>query len=150
VPVNEVNARLLAQERGLRVWETVRIHGENFTSSVTVRVESATGEHSVKGTVFNTDAGGVPRVVSIDRFYLEMHPDGHQLILRNEDRPGVIGAVGTLLGQKGVNVARMQVGLDEKKKEALQVWNVDAALDAATLEAIRKVPGVRTAQIVSL
>jgi D-3-phosphoglycerate dehydrogenase len=150
VPVNEVNARLLAAERGLRVWETVRIHGENFTSSVSIRVESPGGEHSVKGTIFSTDAGHVPRIISIDRFYLEMHPDGHQLILRNEDRPGVIGAVGTILGGKGVNVARMQVGLDEKKKEALQVWNVDASPDDATLDAIRKVPGVRSAQVVSL
>ncbi len=150
VPVNEVNARLLATERGLRVAETVRTQGSNFTSSITARSVGKDGERSVKGTVFSTGSGPEPRIVRIDRFYLEVVPEGRHLVLKNEDRPGVIGAVGTLLGSRGINVARMQVGLDQSKKEAMQMWNVDAPLDQAALDAIRKVPGVTSATVVSL
>jgi D-3-phosphoglycerate dehydrogenase len=150
VPVNEVNARLLAAERGLRVSETVRAHGANFTSSIGVRVSGKDGERSVKGTVFSTGSGPQPRLVRIDTFYVEAVPEGRHLVLRNQDRPGVIGAVGTLLGGRGINVARMQVGLDKDKKEALQLWNVDADVDAATLDAVRKVAGVTHATFVTL
>jgi D-3-phosphoglycerate dehydrogenase len=150
VPVNEVNARLLATERGLRVAETVRAQGANFTSSLTIRSIGADGEHSVKGTVFSTGSGPEPRIVRIDRFYLEVVPEGRHLVLKNQDRPGVIGAVGTLLGGRGINVSRMQVGLDAAKKEAMQMWNVDGALDQAALDAIRKVPGVTSATVVQL
>ncbi len=150
IPVNEVNARLLADERGLRVSETVRSRGNTFTSSVALRSTGPDGEHSVKGTVFSTGEGFEPRVVRIDRFYLEVVPEGRVLVLRNDDKPGVIGAVGTLLGTRGINVSRMQVGLDKGRKEALQLWNVDAALDAATLEAVRAVPAVKSVTVVSL
>jgi D-3-phosphoglycerate dehydrogenase len=150
VPVNAVNARLLAADRGLRVSETVRSRGATFTSSITLRGSGAQGESLVKGVVFSTDAGLEPRVVRIDRFDLEVVPEGRVVILRNEDRPGVIGAVGTLLGGRGINVSRMQVGLDKTRAQALQLWSVDAAVDAATLEAIRRVAGVVSAQVVTL
>jgi D-3-phosphoglycerate dehydrogenase len=151
VPVNEVNARLLAQERGLRVSETVRSAGStNFTSSVTLSAHTKVGTRSIMGTVFSTGAGPEPRIVRIDRFFLEMVPEGRHLVLSNADQPGVIGAVGTLLGQRKINVARMQVGLDKQKGEALQLWNVDAPLDDAALEAVRKVPGVASALVVAL
>ena len=150
VPVNEVNARLLAQERGLRFSETMRAQGANFTSSLAIKVTGKDGERNIKGTVFSTGSGPQPRIIRIDSFYVEVVPEGRHLLLRNEDRPGVIGAVGTLLGGRGINVSRMQVGLDSAKKVALQLWNVDGDVDAATLDAIRKVPGVRSAQVVSL
>jgi D-3-phosphoglycerate dehydrogenase len=149
VPVNEVNARLLAQDRGLRVSETVRLAGgNNFTSSVTITAHTSDGSRSVMGTVFQAGSGPEPRIVRIDRFFLEMVPEGVHLVLRNQDRPGVIGAVGTLLGSRGINVARMQVGLDKQKGEALQCWNVDAPLDDESLEAVRRVPGVTSAMTV--
>jgi D-3-phosphoglycerate dehydrogenase len=150
IPVNEVNARLLAEERGLRVSETVRSHGNNFTSSIALRSTGPDGEHSVKGTVYSTGEGFEPRVVRIDRFFLEVVPEGRVLVLRNDDKPGVIGAVGTILGTRGINVSRMQVGLDKGRREALQLWNVDDQVDAATLEAIRGVPSIKSVTVVSL
>jgi D-3-phosphoglycerate dehydrogenase len=150
VPVNVVNARVLAEERGLRVSETVRARGSNFTSSVALRILGPDGEHSVKGVVFSTGDGFEPRVVRIDRFFLEIIPEGRVLVLRNDDKPGVIGAVGTLLGTRGINVARMQVGLDKQRREALQLWNVDSALDASVLDAIRQIPAVKSAIVVNL
>jgi D-3-phosphoglycerate dehydrogenase len=150
VPVNLVNARLLAADRGLRVAEIVRSKGATFTSSVSLKTLGGAVEHSVQGTIFSTGSGFEPRIVRIDRFFLEVVPEGRVLVLRNEDRPGVIGAVGTLLGSRGINVSRMQVGLDKARREALQLWNVDASLDAATLDAIRRVAGVTSATVVAL
>jgi D-3-phosphoglycerate dehydrogenase len=149
-PVNEVNAMLLAGERGIRVSEIKQAHGTNFTSSVRLRVAGAEGETIVRGTVFNTGLGLEPRIVDIDHFLLEALPEGRILVVRNQDRPGVIGALGTLLGQRGINVSRMQVGLDKTSGEALQLWNVDGELDAATLDGIRKLAHVRSATLVNL
>jgi D-3-phosphoglycerate dehydrogenase len=149
VPVNAVNSPLLAAERGIRTSETVRSHGSNFTSSIALKVSGSDGDRYVKGTVFQTGDGLEARVVQIDRFLLEVVPEGRVLMLRNDDRPGVIGAVGTLLGHKAINVSRMQVGLDKHALKALQLWNVDGAVDAALLAEIRKVPGVNSAQLVS-
>jgi hypothetical protein len=151
VPVNEVNALLLAAERGLRVSEIKRPHGADFTSSVSLRTAGrGRAARFVRGTVFRTGEGFEPRVVQIDRFLLEAVPDGRMIVLANQDRPGVIGAVGTLLGRRGINVSRMQVGLDRATGEALQVWNVDGAVDAATLDAVRSVAFVGSAALVEL
>ncbi len=148
--MNQVNARLLADERGLRTTEVFRSRGANFTSSISLTLSGKEGRCFLRGTVFSTGDGLEPRVVQIDGFLLEVVPEGRVLVLRNQDRPGVIGAIGTLLGSRGINVSRMQVGLDRGRAEALQLWNVDAALDAATLEVIRRVPGVKSATVVNL
>jgi hypothetical protein len=150
VPVNEVNALLLAGERGIRVSEIKRARGENFTSSVSLRAVGKGGARFVKGAVFRTGESEEPRVVQIDRFLLEAVPEGSLLILVNEDKPGVIGAVGTLLGGRGINVSRMQVGLDRPTHEALQLWNIDGELDEAALAAVRAVAHVRAATLVKL
>ena len=149
VPVNAVNAALLAAERGIAVSEIKRGGGTDFTSLVTLRVKGA-GECAVRGTVFRTGTAHEPRVVAIDGFALEAALDGRILVLKNADRPGVIGAVGTLLGQRAINVGRLQVGLDRGRAEALQLWNVDNDVDAATLDAVRALPHVRAATLVTL
>jgi D-3-phosphoglycerate dehydrogenase / 2-oxoglutarate reductase len=150
VPVNEVNAMLLAQERGILVSETKRLQGANFTSSVGLRVIGKGAERFVKGTVFQTGEGLEPRLVQIDRFQLEAVPEGRILVIANEDKPGVIGAVGTLLGSRGINVSRLQVGLDKQKGEALELWNVDGEVDAPALDAVRATAHVRSATLVKL
>ncbi len=149
-PVNEVNAKLLAADRGIVVSETTRAQTAHFTSSLGVRVRGKGGERFVKGTLFHTGGGVEGRVVQIDSFLLEASPEGRILVLDNLDRPGVIGAVGTLLGARNINVSRMQVGLDRPGGAALQLWNVDVEVDAATLDAVRAVPNVRSAMVVSL
>jgi D-3-phosphoglycerate dehydrogenase len=149
-PVNEVNAMLLAGERGIRVSEIKQARGKNFTSSVKLRVVGDGGDCAVRGTVFQTGGGLEPRVVEINRFLLETVPEGRILFIRNEDKPGVIGAVGTLLGKRGINVSRMQVALEAGGAEALQLWNVDAEPDAAVLAEVRAVPHVRSATLVTL
>jgi D-3-phosphoglycerate dehydrogenase len=150
IGVNEVNARLIAAERAIRVAEISRAQGSTFNSSISITVQTAGGERSLKGTIFSTLGGLEPRIVRIDRYYLEVAPEGHLLMLTNDDRPGVIGAVGTVLGKKGINVSRMQVSVDQAHSQALMFWSVEAPVDAATLEAIRHLPSVKSAVLVTL
>jgi len=148
IPVNQVNAPMLAVERGVKATMSTREGGENFVHSIRVRVTAKGMHQSVEGAVF-TQAGRIEaRIVRVGPFFVDVVPEGHILVLTNDDQPGVIGAIGTLLGRRGVNVSRMQVGLDQR--EALQLWNLDAALDADTLAELRRTPAVRSASVVRL
>jgi len=150
LPVNEVNAPIIAGERGLRVVEVKRHRAVDVANAVTIRTRGASGARAVKGTIFHVgDAHEHPRIVQIDEFHLDAAPEGRILVLRNADRPGVIGAVGTLLGARGINVARLHVGLDKKKGAALMLWNVDADL-GPVIDEVRKVPHVESAEQVTL
>jgi D-3-phosphoglycerate dehydrogenase len=147
-PVNEVNAELLAEERGLRVTEVRNDPAERvFRNLLCVEVGRGDQVRSAEGTVF---PDGEERIVSIDGALLEVPVHGHLLVMRNHDRPGVVGAVGTVLGQRQVNIARLQVGLEPKSGVARSFWSVDRPVDAATLEQLRALPNVLEVHQVTL
>lgn len=145
VPVNEVNAGILAEERGLKVTEVRRARGVNFGAVVTVRA----GGRSVEGTVFRIGEHSEPRIVQIEEWAVDTVADGRLLLVRSADRPGVLGAVGSLMGARGINVTRLTVG-SGPRTSAVMVWQVDAELDAAALEAIRAIPNIESAEQVIL
>jgi len=162
--VNAVNAPRVADERGIDVTESKTRRAEDFQSLVTVRVEGSAarsaadegsrtqsgdgeGSVSVSGTLFT---GGEPRLVSIDGYRVDAIPHGHMLVLRNEDVPGVIGFVGTVLGDYGVNIAGMFNGRGTIGGEALTVYNLDDALPAealAELQADERILGVQEIEL---
>src|SRR5215470_1351960 len=146
-PVNDVNSRLLAEERDLPVIEVRRPRGRNFEALLTLRSKGASGTRVVSATIFQVGDHAEPRLVQLDDTAVDALLEGRLLFLRNVDRPGVIGAVGTLLGQRGINVARLHVSRD---RGALMVWQIDAELDSAALEAIRKLPHIESAEQVIL
>lgn len=150
VPVNEVNAPIIAADRGVRFIEVKRPHGVNFANSVTVVVRGQAGSRRVKGTIFQVGDRHEARIVQIDDFVLDAVPAGKILLIHNLDRPGVIGAVGTLLGQRGINVARLYVGLQRGQENSIMLWNVDTELDAGLLDEVRRLPNVMSAQQVTL
>ena len=79
-----------------------------------------------------------------------MVPEGRILVVLNQDRPGIIGAVGTLLGQSSINVSSLHVGLDRDRGVAIMLWNLDADLPAEILESVRGLPFVSRAQVIDL
>jgi D-3-phosphoglycerate dehydrogenase len=101
----------------------------------------------IVGAVFH---GGQPRIVRIDDFMLEAIPEGATLLLHNHDRPGVVGAVGQVLGEAGVNISRMQLALVRERNEAAMLVNVDTSPDEEVLEKMRSLPHVISAQLVEL
>jgi D-3-phosphoglycerate dehydrogenase len=141
--VNPVNAPLLAKDHGIEVRELKSSTQGKYTTLVKL---SVSGEGGVQAVVAGTLAADKsPRLVRWGRYEMDAHLEGSLLVMRNEDRPGVIGAIGTLLGQNGINISRMQMGLDTQTGEAASVWALDSALPEAVLTAIRAVPAVKSA-----
>jgi len=148
--VSIVNARAAARERGIEIVETRSSRARHFTSLVSVKLHTSDGERWAEGTVFEPNS---PRLVSVRGVAVEAPLAGTMLIIANDDQPGVIGEVGTILGRHRVNIASFALGRGEAG--AVGVVNVDEeasgaeALNAA-VDAIRSVPAVREAWIVRL
>ncbi|MBI4498583.1 MAG: phosphoglycerate dehydrogenase [Chloroflexi bacterium] len=141
--ITVVNAHLVAQSRGLVVREHKGpISDENYSNLVTVEVETSTGPVVVAGTQMR----GEPHIVRIDGYWLDIIPTGGYLLLcENRDRPGMIGRVGTLLGDADINIAFMQVGRDQPRGKALMVLGLDEPVDEEHRQQILQIPNIYTA-----
>ncbi|PSQ04884.1 phosphoglycerate dehydrogenase [Halobacteriales archaeon QS_5_68_33] len=132
--VNPVNAPTIAENRGVDVTESKTRQSEDFRSLVTVRVTDGDDAIAVSGTEF---AGGEARIVRIDGYRVDAVPSGHMLVARNEDVPGVIGFIGTVLGESDVNIAGMFNGRGTIGGEALTVYNLDDPVPESVLERLQ-------------
>jgi D-3-phosphoglycerate dehydrogenase len=128
--VTFVNALALAKERGIDIAESESTAALAFPNLMALRLESSRGELSVAGTVFGRNH---LRLVNVDGIELDAIPQGNLLVVRNEDRPGMIGNIGTLLGKRSVNIARMTVGRNQGKQQALMVLEVDNEVPAEVM-----------------
>jgi D-3-phosphoglycerate dehydrogenase len=144
--VNMVNAPVVARERGIKVIESKSSRTEDYASTISTRVRGCV-DRLIVGAVFH---GTQPRIVRIDDFILEAIPEGHTLLLHNHDRPGVVGAVGTILGEAGCNISRMQLALQRERSEAAMLVNLDSAPPDSVLERLRTLPHVISCQHVEL
>ena len=140
--INAVNARLVASNRGIKLVERRDRAQSSYASLVTVGVQS----HEIAGTVLM----GEPRAVRIDSFRVDLVPDGRFLVSRHEDRPGVVGRVGTILGEHDVNIASMQVGRDAPRGRAMMILAVDDRVAPDVLERLREVAGMSDLRYVEL
>jgi D-3-phosphoglycerate dehydrogenase len=146
-PVNLVNARLLAQQRGLEVVETRSSTPTHYTSLVRVTVRTGAGETSVAGVI----SDGRANVVQIDEYELHLPPTpGYLLVTQHNDRPGMIGLVGTLLGEADINISSMQVGRKAPRGEALMLLSVDEPIPPAVVERIRQAANVASIKVIKL
>jgi D-3-phosphoglycerate dehydrogenase len=138
--VNMVNAPFLAKERGLEVSEIRHDREGAFNTLVRVTVETAQGPRSVAGTLFGTEA---PRLVEIFGIGIEAELAGHMLYIVNDDKPGFIGRIGTLLGNHGINIGTFNLGRREAGGEAVLLLSLDEALTPAVVAEAEKVEGVK-------
>ncbi len=123
--VNAVNAQQIAEERSVDVTESKTRQAEDFQSLITVSVSDNENEIAVDGTLF---AGGDPRIVRIDGYRVDAIPHGKMVVTRNADTPGVIGFIGSVLGEHDVNIAGMFNARETIGGEALTVYNIDGDL----------------------
>jgi len=148
--VSIVNAATVARDRGIEILETRSTRPRHFTSLVSLKLHTSNGERWVEGTVFEPNS---PRLVSVRGVAVEAPLSGTMLIIANDDQPGVIGEVGTILGKLGVNIATFALGRSDAG--AIGVVNVDedasapGALEKA-VDAIRRVAAVRDVWLVRL
>ena len=147
VRVNEVNAPLLAKDRGLEVVESRSSQQGDYVGLITLRATTSKGSHQVSGSIFQKKDF---RIVSLDTLPVEVVPDPIMLYLTNQDQPGVVGLVGSLLGSHGVNISRMQFGRDFPGGKAVSMIGVDSEPPAAVLEEIRKNPKIIALKLLRL
>lgn len=133
--VNYVNALIRAKERNIKILEAKTVETEDFTSLISVKVKHTGGETLVEGTLFGKRE---PRIVKINDFRLDALPEGHMLYIFNEDKPGVIGGIGTILGKHNLNISRMYVGQDPMKKRNIILLSLDQPPTKEALEELNK------------
>lgn len=146
-PVNYVNASFIARERGIRVVEARSNRPSDFLNSVTVRVVSKTGTNTVEGAVFSNKT---VRIVQINAFYLEAVPEGYILVIHNHDVPGVVGAMGTLLGKHGINIAGLELGREKIRGKAIALIHVDGQVPVEVLTELQTLESIISAQQIRL
>jgi D-3-phosphoglycerate dehydrogenase len=147
--VNIINAETLLRERGIRLTEEKQSRGGVFTSTITAEL-TGNGETCVAGgTLFGQN---MSRLIRLDEYRFEAYLDGNLLVFTHTDRPGVIGAVGTVFGKHGVNIAQMSVGRrsDKPGGTAVGVLNLDSPPEAAALDEVRSQPGVVSVKTIQL
>ncbi|MCG8407279.1 MAG: phosphoglycerate dehydrogenase [Phycisphaerales bacterium] len=146
--LNLVNAAAFAQQRGIDIQHATHSATQDFHEVVKVRFERRNEFHEIEGAVFADDR---PRVLAIDGYRMEMVPDGQLVMIFNDDRPGVIGLVGTLFGNHELNIA--DLFLSRQEKTALMVLKSDDSVSEAVLEELRQaspILSVRTVKLSSL
>lgn len=142
-PVSYVNAPQLAEEKGIEVKDSSTSSTVDWINLVSV----SGGGHQIAGTLVGLRAE--PRLVQIDGHTLDVPPSAHLLVVRNDDRPGVIGRVGTILGDAQLNIADMDVGRSPKGTSALMVIATTDPVPADVLEALRASDGVTSVAVAS-
>ena len=142
-PVSYVNAPQLAKERGMQWRETKTSASPDYVNLVTLRG----GDHSIAGTLVGTR--GEARIVMVDDHAVELPPARHMLVVRNDDRPGMIGLVGTALGSAGCNIQNMAIGQSPDAATALMILSTENAVPASVLDALRRAPGILDVSLVT-
>ncbi len=145
--VNYVNAPVIAKDRGIRVVESKSDRSNDFVNVLRIKVKTNEGENELVGTVFGKNE---PRLVRLNTFRLEAEVSGPMLLVYNNDVPGVIGALGSLLGSNGVNIARMTVGREESSNQNLILLSTDSLIAKDLLEEVMQLDNIDNALVLEL
>ncbi|UCD16000.1 MAG: phosphoglycerate dehydrogenase [Candidatus Omnitrophota bacterium] len=132
--VNYINALEIAKERGVKVEQIKIQEEEEYVNSVRVKVATDKKEQVLEGTLF---ANKEARFVKMNDIYIEVAPSQHMLVINNQDKPGVIGFLGTVLGAHKINIAGMSLGRSAPKKVALTILNLDSPLSEEAVKEIQ-------------
>lgn len=146
--VTAVNARAVAEQRGIEIVESNSSRPRDFANLLSLQLHTSSGDHWIEGTVFEP---GSPRLAMIDGVEIEAPLEGTLLVIKNDDQPGVIGEVGTILGRHQINIASFALG--RGPGGAVGVVNLDPEQEqdlSAALEELRGVAGIRRACLVRL
>jgi D-3-phosphoglycerate dehydrogenase len=146
-PVNVVNAHVLARDAGLKVLETRAADAQDFAALISITLKGRERSRSAAGTLFGKRE---PRLVRLDEFHLDALPTGDMLIVSNDDRPGMVGRIGTAIGAASVNIAYLSLGRDRSGGQAIAVFNLDSPVPDDLLRQIETIDGVLWAERVTL
>jgi D-3-phosphoglycerate dehydrogenase len=142
-PVSYVNAPQLAEERGIDVRETTATQAHDYVNLISLRG----GAHALAGTLAGLRAE--PRIVMLDDHTVEVPPARHMLVVRNDDRPGMIGTVTTMIGNRDINISDIHVGVSPAGESALMVLALNAPAPPDLLEQLRAESGIRQVSVLT-
>lgn len=145
--VNFVNASFIAKERGIEVKETKSADAGDYQSMVLMRLKAKDKESNLAGTLFSKKD---PRIVAIDNFKVEIVPEGQLLYIYNNDKPGVIGNIGSVLSKHNINIARMHFGREAAGGRAISVVTIDTPATPQVLEEIKTLPNILSVKQITL
>ncbi len=137
--VNYINAPVIARDRGIRVVESRSSEVKDYTSMISLTVKTSEEKSCTAGTIFGRQE---PRIVRINKFTVEVIPEGHMLVVSNYDKPGVIGNIGTTLGVNNVNIARLHLSREAVDKQALVVLTTDTMVSGDVLNKLQSLPNI--------
>lgn len=144
--INQVNAPMLANSLGLKVTESRYSDPGEFSEWIEVRATSEQEEVSVRGTFF----GSKPRLVMVNHRFIDAAPEGIILMLENRDRPGIVGHIGTILGEHCINIASMSLGRIEMGGRVLTLLNLDTAPAQDLLDRLLADPDIYSVKVITL
>ncbi|KJJ84369.1 D-3-phosphoglycerate dehydrogenase [Candidatus Omnitrophus magneticus] len=139
--VNYINSLFIAKERGIKVSEQKTADITDFANLICVEIKTSEAKHFIMGTLFSNKE---PRIVKMDKFYVEAIPDGYMLVISNKDVPGIVGQIGTILGKSKVNIAGISFGRDKATGQAISLLNVDSEVSKEVLKALNNITDVNS------
>ncbi|MCI5178708.1 MAG: phosphoglycerate dehydrogenase [Candidatus Electrothrix sp. AW3_4] len=145
--VNYVNAPIIAEERGIKVVEAKTSRSADFTNMIRITVKTSEGKNMLAGTVFGTKE---PRLVRFNSFRLEALPAGPMLLVHNQDVPGVIGSLATVIGAGGINISKMVVGQEETAKRNVILLNTNQPVSKELLAKVKELEHIDNAMALEL
>ena len=147
IPINLVNAQAIARERAIKFQETRLGEARDYTNFIRMKVKSADSVMTIAGTVFaNQDL----RLVEIQGRKIDLQPRGGILYLVNTDKPGILGKIGTLLGQNNINIAGLELGRDKPGGQAITLISVDSRVGNRILQQLTEIEGIELARYLEL
>jgi D-3-phosphoglycerate dehydrogenase len=144
--VNMVNANLVAERRGLIVEQSRSTESNFFSNLITLNLETPQGKRTIAGTLFE----GTPKIVKMRDFDIDFTPEEYMLVMHYDDRPGLIGKIGTILGEAEVNIGAMNLGRRAKGGEAMVVLSVDSPVEEEIVKRLSAAVGARFVKAVHL
>ncbi len=145
--VNYVNAKLLAKNRGIEIVESLDSTISQYTNLIYITIYNGDSVFTLAGTLFGREE---PRIVELNGYEIDVEPSSYMLLVRNEDKPGVIGCVGTIMGVNKINIATMRVSRNVKGGKALMVLTVDSEVPRDLLKMLEKVDLVTEVRLIKL
>lgn len=144
--VNIVNAPAVAKEKGLNLTESVINANTEYSELIVAELKKGNEKFRVAGTIIAKS----PRIVEIDKLYLDINISGNFIIVRNDDRPGIVGLVGNALGSRNINIANLSLARNKSEGNALNVIEIDSAVPTELIEELSQADGVLYASSVSI
>jgi D-3-phosphoglycerate dehydrogenase len=145
--VNNINATLIAKERGIKVTESKTAQAEEFAHLITTTIKAGPKTSAISGALF---ANKEPRIVKIDNYYVDAIPAGVMVLIANKDVPGIVGQMGTILGKNKINIAAMTFGREKQGGEAISLCNVDSDVPKKVLDELKDVKDIHDAKVIKL